>query len=270
MELKNKFALLEAIPEDIDIEGKLKNLIKHSTRQPKKFSVDCDMLIRIWEELSYCIDVAGDLIGYILAWFSMVPMFISVGFITLIIIRRDLHTASYFGGIVLNGAISIALKHIIKDRRPPPSPNQIHIGIYGMPSSHSQFMGFFNTYLILFLLFRLYRNYNWIDDSWKIVVSCLTCIVTVLVCISRVYLGYHFVSQVLCGALLGMILGAAWFCTVHLILTPFFPVIAASLIGEFLMVRDSTLIPHVMWFEYKSSRSEARNRQRKVTGRKSQ
>ncbi|GAB1597881.1 dolichyldiphosphatase 1-like [Argonauta hians] len=213
---------------------------------------------------------AGDLLGYILAWFSMVPVFISVGFITLIIIRRDLHTASYFGGILLNGAISVALKHIIKDKRPLPSPNQIHIGIYGMPSSHSQFMGFFNTYLILFLLFRLYRNYNWIDDSWKIVVSCLTCIVTLLVCISRVYLGYHFVSQVLCGALLGMALGAAWFCTVHLVLTPFFPVIAASLIGEFLMVRDSTLIPHVMWFEYKSSRSEARNRQRKVTGRKSQ
>lgn len=213
---------------------------------------------------------AGDLIGYILAWFSIMPIFISIGFLTLIIIRRDLHTVSYFLGILLNELVSTILKHIIKDSRPAPSPTQTPHGAYGMPSSHSQFMWFFNTYLILFLLFRLYRNYNWVDDSWKVIVSILTFIVSILVCLSRVYLGYHYVSQVLFGSILGIFLGAAWFCTVHLVLTPFFPVIASSFLGEFLMVRDSTLIPHVMWFEYKSSRSEARNRQRKVTGRKSQ
>lgn len=86
----------------------------------------------------------------------------------------------------------------------------------------------------------------------------------------QVYLGYHTFGQVSCGALLGIFLGALWFAVVQLILTPCFPYLASHPIGEFLMLRDSTLIPHVMWFEYTSSRSEARNRQRKVTGRKSQ
>ena len=41
-------------------------------------------------------------------------------------------------------------------------------------------------------------------------------------------------------------------------------------VSEFLMLRDSTLIPNVLWFEYTSQRGEARSRQRKSISRKSQ
>ena len=39
--------------------------------------------------------ISGDFVGYILAWCSLLPIFSIVGFITLILFRRDLHTVSY-------------------------------------------------------------------------------------------------------------------------------------------------------------------------------
>ena len=36
----------------------------------------------------------GDLLGMVLAWFSLLPIFILIGFTTLILFRRDLHTVS--------------------------------------------------------------------------------------------------------------------------------------------------------------------------------
>lgn len=35
---------------------------------------------------------AGDLVGFVLAWFSLLPIFILVGLGTLILVRRDLQT----------------------------------------------------------------------------------------------------------------------------------------------------------------------------------
>ncbi len=34
----------------------------------------------------------GDLLGFILAWFSLLPIFILVGFVTLILFNRNIHT----------------------------------------------------------------------------------------------------------------------------------------------------------------------------------
>lgn len=39
---------------------------------------------------------SGDPLGFMLAWISFVPILIIVGFIALLIMRRDLHTVSYF------------------------------------------------------------------------------------------------------------------------------------------------------------------------------
>lgn len=40
--------------------------------------------------------VTGDITGKILAWCSLLPIFIVVGFITLIIFRREVHTVGWF------------------------------------------------------------------------------------------------------------------------------------------------------------------------------
>ncbi|KAL5011272.1 hypothetical protein ScPMuIL_009823 [Solemya velum] len=210
----------------------------------------------------------GDIVGHFLALFSLLPFCIIVSFCTLIIFRRDLHTISYFGGLMLNEVLNWILKHIIRESRP--TARAVLYTEYGMPSSHAQFVWFFATYMLLFLFIRIYTNYNWIDDLWKYCVGFGGYLAAVIVTYSRVYLGYHTFNQVFCGALLGTIFGGSWFCVVQLLLTPMFPFLAASPLGEFFMFRDSTLIPHVMWFEYTSSRAEARSRQRKITARKSQ
>lgn len=50
-------ALLEVVPEDINIEESGKTSKKHSAIQPKKYSVYQDKVIPVWDELSNRIDV---------------------------------------------------------------------------------------------------------------------------------------------------------------------------------------------------------------------
>nr|CAD7589680.1 unnamed protein product [Timema genevievae] len=85
-----------------------------------------------------------------------------------------------------------------------------------------------------------------------------------------VYLQYHTWKQVLSGALVGFLFGSLWFALTYLIFTPLFPLIASWRISEFLLLRDTTLIPNVLWFEYTHSRQEARARSRKLVSMKSQ
>ncbi|CAG5122414.1 unnamed protein product [Candidula unifasciata] len=211
----------------------------------------------------------GDFVGFILAWVSLSPFILIISFMTLIVFRRDLHTMAFLVGLGLDEILNLLIKHAIREPRPLRGRHNLYTE-YGMPSSHAQFMWFFSSYFTLFLLVRLYRNQSLIDDLWKCVSAALSVFMALLVSWSRVYLRYHSISQVLCGGFLGCLLGVLWFGTVHFVLTPFFPIISNSPVGEILMVRDSTLIPHVMWFEYTCSRSEARSRQRKMSSRKSQ
>lgn len=140
---------------------------------------------------------------------------------------------------------------------------------------------------------RLNYNCTIAERFWRTIVA-VGCIVTaVLVTYSRVYLLYHSNTQVFFGALIGLALGTAWFIIVHMILTPFFPIVVSWLIllyilrlngiiiaiksfnyiisfffrriSEYLLLRDTTLIPNVLWFEYTSIRTEARARARKLS-----
>ena len=108
----------------------------------------------------------GDLVGFVLAWASLVPIFLLVSFTTLILFNRDLHTIAYLLGILFNEALNWCLKHAIKEQRPVRG-REILFTKYGMPSSHAQFMGFFSAYLALFLLIRVHKSNNWIDNLWK-------------------------------------------------------------------------------------------------------
>ncbi|CAH1785914.1 unnamed protein product, partial [Owenia fusiformis] len=212
--------------------------------------------------LTYVEYPSGDLLGKALAWCSLIPIFLLVSFATLIIFRRDLHTICYLAGIVSNEGVNWLLKHTIKEARPSKDKRILYTE-YGMPSSHSQFMWFFTSYLILFVLVRIYKNSSLFDELWKYAVSALALVASTAVCYSRVYLGYHTIRQVLWGGVTGSTLGIFWFIMVQFVFTPLFPTIAAWPISEHLMLRDSTLIPNVMWFEYTSSRVEAKRRLRK-------
>ncbi|XP_046588302.1 dolichyldiphosphatase 1 isoform X2 [Neodiprion lecontei] len=108
------------------------------------------------------------------------------------------------------------------------------------------------------------------ERFWRITIIASCVGVATLVAFSRIYLQYHSIAQVLCGVIVGIFVGSVWFLVTHLVLTPFFPIIVSWRISEYLLLRDTTLIPNVLWFEYTNARAEARARSRKLVSMKSQ
>jgi dolichyldiphosphatase len=84
-------------------------------------------------------------------------------------------------------------------------------------------------YLTNVFLSRLHQNSNSTlsEKFWRVLIIAVCIALAELVTYSRIYLQYHSHSQVLCGAIVGIILGIIWFTIVHLVLTPFFPVIVS-------------------------------------------
>ncbi|GAB0087827.1 Dolichyldiphosphatase [Sergentomyia squamirostris] len=109
-----------------------------------------------------------------------------------------------------------------------------------------------------------------LERAMRILVLTFCWFTSILVCISRIYLQYHSLAQVYVGAIVGICTGALWFIFIHFFLTPYFPRIVTWKISEFLLLRDTTLIPNVLWFEYTVTRQEARARSRKLISMKSQ
>ncbi|XP_062515036.1 dolichyldiphosphatase 1-like [Corticium candelabrum] len=205
----------------------------------------------------------GDLTGKCLAAISLTPVCILVGLATLLLLKRDLHTMAYFFGLVLNEAINFILKHIVQESRPTRGAEKLFTE-YGMPSSHAQFMGFFAVYFILFIYIRIISQDRWQQMLWKCCLSLTVASAAVLVACSRVYLQYHTVPQVVYGLLIGVLIGTSWFVITHRYMTPLFAIIASWQISEFLMIRDCSRIPDIMWFEYTAIRKESRLRERKT------
>ncbi|XP_028827207.1 dolichyldiphosphatase 1 [Denticeps clupeoides] len=208
----------------------------------------------------------GDLTGQVLAYMSLLPIAVLVGFVTLIIFKRELHTISFFGGLLMNEALNWLLKHILQEPRPSQGGHGGLTTEYGMPSSHAQFIWFFVVYFFLFLYLRMHQTNNarCVELLWRHILSVILLSVALFVSYSRVYLLYHTWSQVIYGGVAGSVIAAVWFYFTQVILTPLFPKIAAWPISEFFLVRDTSLIPNILWFEYTVTRSEARNRQRKL------
>ncbi|XP_056587994.1 dolichyldiphosphatase 1 [Triplophysa dalaica] len=208
---------------------------------------------------------ADDLTGQVLAYTSLLPIAILVGFVTLIVFKRELHTISFFGGLVMNEGLNWLLKHIVQEPRPCGGHSSLTTE-YGMPSSHSQFIWFFVVYFFLFLYLRMHQTNNarCVELLWRHILSIILLGVALCVSYSRVYLLYHTWSQVIYGGVAGMVMGVVWFFITQEVLTPVFPKIAAWPVSEFFLVRDTSLIPNILWFEYTVTRSEARNRQRKL------
>ncbi|XP_017263020.1 dolichyldiphosphatase 1 [Kryptolebias marmoratus] len=208
----------------------------------------------------------GDLTGRLLAYISLLPVAIIVGFVTLIVFKRELHTISFFGGLLLNEGVNWLLKQIFREPRPCAGIHATVYAEYGMPSNHSQLIWFFVVYFFLFLYLRMHQTNNarCFDLLWRHILSIFLLGMALSVSYSRVYLLYHTWSQIFYGGVTGSTFAIIWFFFTQEVLTPLFPKIAAWPISEYFLVRDTSLIPNILWFEYTVTRSEARNRQRKL------
>ncbi len=90
---------------------------------------------------------------------------------------------------------------------------------YGMPSSHAQFVEYFSTFLILFLLLRHdSHNHPYASSThvpvphWqRLLLSCAALGCAAAVAQSRIYLNYHKPRQVYVGIAAGILCAVAWF-----------------------------------------------------------
>lgn len=71
------------------------------------------------------------------------------------------------------------------------------------------------------------NNNTIIENISKFIILSTVLTAAVLVCISRVYLQYHTVSQVLVGIFVGILFATVWFALTYLVFTPLFPQIVS-------------------------------------------
>lgn len=140
---------------------------------------------------------------------------------------RDVHDVLVCLGYGLNAVCSKVLKEILAQPRPRDTCSILGTcDSHGMPSTHSQFMMFCASYALCHYLYnrRVVRSMKRKKKTFEEmrVISTITVvehtilwILALSVCIARVHLGYHSVSQVVVGGILGIVCGYLWYLYVH-------------------------------------------------------
>ncbi|RYG42164.1 phosphatase PAP2 family protein [archaeon] len=142
------------------------------------------------------------------------------------------------------------LKHTIKAARPTLA--HPFVPKYGMPSNHAQFMGFAAVYISL-----------WACKRWRVTARAKAALIVAVqaaaaaVMVSRVYLVYHSVEQVLVGYAVGAAAACTWFALVETVARPRFRTVAASAWARALRLRDCTHCAHVLQEEYAATLAAA-------------
>ncbi|KAL3691560.1 hypothetical protein R1sor_005211 [Riccia sorocarpa] len=166
-------------------------------------------------------------------------------------VRREMQAMAFALGLFISEAINQVIKKAVKEARPLTCELLEMCDSHGWPSSHSQFMCFFSIYLSLLAL----RRFHFSDSFSKYFTVFISWPFTLVTIYSRVYLGYHSVSQVIAGSTVGLLLGAGWFIIVNRHLVKIFPAIEDTAICRYLCIKDSSHIPNVLQFEYDNSRA---------------
>lgn len=121
--------------------------------------------------------------------------------LVLLWLNQDRRGCTYLAvGSTGAGLGTFVMKHVFTRERPSIVPRLVEVSGFSYPSGHSLAA----TSLYLLLMFLAWRHYR----SWKARGLLLVCACLLIggVCLSRIYLGVHFPSDVLSGACLG----AAW------------------------------------------------------------
>ncbi|ABN65335.2 predicted protein [Scheffersomyces stipitis CBS 6054] len=159
---------------------------------------------------TYVLYDPNDIISILSVHLSLLPIYVMVFYTSWFLITREIEPVVVVGGHLVGEVLNKIVKRIIKQPRPDFhkefGSGSFSLG-YGMPSAHSQFMGYFAAYFICIVLFKvkhLRRYQRFLGCAFLVVAS-------ILVASSRVYLLYHTVQQVVVGVMLGALLGLVYF-----------------------------------------------------------
>lgn len=114
--------------------------------------------------------------------------------------RKHVTEAVYVGlGSLLGASLMVILKHLVRRERPPRDDRLLHIESYSFPSGHSMM-----TMVVYGLIaIAAYRVIPWVRaHPWTLV---LAPVISILVGLTRIYLGVHWTTDVLAGWLFGAV-----------------------------------------------------------------
>ncbi|CAO3565444.1 unnamed protein product [Mortierella alpina] len=144
-----------------------------------------------------------DIYSKIFAHLTLSPLAITCGYVAVVLTTRDLTPLLMLVGQLLNECTNAVLKRLVKQARPTE-----YLGDgYGMPSSHSQFMAYFATYMVI-LMYRMGSSPGAVSPH---VVTFVVLIWSTLVIYSRVHLYYHTWQQVVAGTICGCAFAAGYY-----------------------------------------------------------
>lgn len=124
---------------------------------------------------------------------------VTIAVVIILLLARKWRVSLWYGLSVLIGSLFLntAVKELYKRVRPEEIEHLIKQSGYAFPSGHS--MGAVIVYGGLLFLFIRYVK----AGHWKWVASVLVAILCLMIGLSRIYLGVHFLSDVLGGFSLG-------------------------------------------------------------------
>ncbi|CCH62080.1 hypothetical protein TBLA_0G01340 [Henningerozyma blattae CBS 6284] len=166
---------------------------------------------------TYILYDPSDLISFLSAYFSLLPILILTFYLSWFISTRELEACIMAAGQLANEIFNNIIKNIIKQPRPisfgDSFQNDTLRSGYGMPSAHSQFMGF------LFIYISLKYTLSWKDLSVckRKLGIVFFALLAFCVCSSRVYLMYHSIDQVFIGFCIGLCTGSSYYLLVGIL-----------------------------------------------------
>ncbi|KAJ2983373.1 hypothetical protein NUW54_g10643 [Trametes sanguinea] len=185
-------------------------------------------------DLTYVLYNDSSILSHALALLTLTPILLNPAYAALSVWTRELLFFEMWAGQMLCECTNYVLKHIIQEERPnsvstlllkPPSvaidPRAFTEDLgdgYGFPSSHSQWMGYFASFLILHFSLQHrfvstgFRVLDYVRDIllYTFIITCAGA-----VAFSRYYLSYHSIPQVLWGFTIGVIFGSAYYMLVE-------------------------------------------------------
>eukprot|EP01134_Creolimax_fragrantissima_P003217 CFRG3217T1 len=194
----------------------------------------------------------GDEVGKIMAFFSLAPLVLIPCCITTFFLRRDIFTAHFGVGMVINEILNLAIKNLLKEARPVFDDYPAHSGVYGkfgMPSDHTQFVAYFSIFIGL-CLWKRFQYSAMYALIWRSLGTLVLFTLVFGVGFSRIYLRYHTLNQVVAGGIIGLMVGTMWFYIGHLMLRDSFKYVVSLSISKFFLLRDSSDVENVFMFEY--------------------
>lgn len=164
---------------------------------------------------TYIVYDPTDWVAAVCVQFSLLPIYIMVFYTAWFLITREIEPVIMVGGHLVGEVTNKFIKSIVRQPRPDFHKNfgTSSYGLtYGMPSAHSQFMGFFAVYFV----FTVWGRVPMTKGS-RLCTSAMLVGSALMVAFSRVYLMYHSLAQVVVGVLVGATLATAFYPLVNVL-----------------------------------------------------